>query len=387
MAAGVAHSVFALALGYTIGLLGADFLSLPFSAGAVGLLIAGGIWFLMRPLRLVASLAIAFWVGVSFGFVRFHLPAVTGTLWPELFTPPRSVLIRAAERLWPEPEAGLALGLTLGVAPNASPELSAAFKRSGLSHIIVLSGYNLSVVAAALGAALSVLGSRLAAGGGLLGLVVFTGLAGGAAATVRAALMAGLGLMARLLGRDYHVGRAFVVALLVMIVADPTLVAHNIGFELSALATAGLIYLTPLIEPHLTRVPESLGLRAALSTTLGAELAVVPWLWYRLGTVSLIAPLANTLVLPLVPPAMFFSGFAVLCSLVPVLGAALSWAAYPILRGIVVAATFFGGIPGAALTTVACPLWLVLGLYGLLGWWAVTGYQRRVSSGMLRGTI
>jgi competence protein ComEC len=154
----------------------------------------------------------------------------------------------------PEPHASLASGIVIGGRSGLGSELKEGFILSGLIHIIVLSGYNVMVVAEWVMAtlALTALPRRWSAIFGALALLVFVAIAGFSTTAVRAAIMALIALYARATGRTYVAGRSLLLVVLLMLVWNPLYLVFDPGFSLSIAATAGLIWLAPLIERRLS---------------------------------------------------------------------------------------------------------------------------------------
>ena len=90
-----------------------------------------------------------------------------------------------------------------------------------------------------------------------------------------------------------------------MIAVNPYVLAYDIGFQLSFIATLGLIYLSMIMENKLGLVTERFGVRGIVATTISAQVAVLPWLFYQIGEVSLVSLPTNLLIVPLVPVTMF----------------------------------------------------------------------------------
>ncbi|MEK7552721.1 MAG: ComEC/Rec2 family competence protein [Patescibacteria group bacterium] len=273
--------------------------------------------------------------------------------------------------LVPEPEASLIGGLVFGAKQALGADWTERLHRVGLIHIVVLSGYNLTIVATAVLRLTGFLPARI--GLSLAGLMIagFTLMAGAGAAAVRAAIMAVIGLLARATGRPYLAGRALLVAGGLMIVFNPKTLVFDPGFQLSFLATAGLIYGAPLIERGLHFLPKRFGLRELTTTTVSVQLAVLPWLLYQTGQVSLYVLPANLLVLALVPAAMFFGFLSSLAGFLPTgltfLGWPVSMVAYFLASYILKIADFFASLPLATFEFGAWPFWLTLLVYlGLL---------------------
>lgn len=227
----------------------------------------------------------------------------------------------------PEPESSLLGGLVFGGRQSLGEEWNERFRRVGLSHIVVLSGFNLAVVAAVILRILRPLPRRLRLPLAGLAIILFTIMTGAEPATVRAAVMALIALIAVGTGRLYVAGRALLVAAVLMVVLNPKVLMFDLGFQLSFLAAAGLVYLTPCLEAKLKFITNRLGLRDLLATTLGAQLAVLPWLMVKTGQVPWLALPVNLLVLPVVPAAMLFGFLTMLSGFLPGVLAYLAWPA------------------------------------------------------------
>jgi len=272
----------------------------------------------------------------------------------------------------PEPYASLAGGITIGGKSGLGNELKDAFIRSSLVHIIVLSGYNVMVVAEWVMAffALTPLRKRWAITAGALALILFVGIAGTTATAIRAALMAVIALYARATGRTYAAGRALFVVVFLMLVWNPLYLVFDPGFGLSVTATAGLIWLAPLIETVLSFLKSAFW-KNVVATTLAAQVAVLPLLLYNTGNLSLVAIPTNLLVVPLMPLAMGLSalaGFAGILfgSFAPLLGMVLAFPAYLANAYTVFIAEQSAALPFAAFTLPSFPFWLVLAAYAAL---------------------
>ena len=152
----------------------------------------------------------------------------------------------------PEPEAALAAGILLGVRSGIDPAINDAFARAGLTHVVAISGWNIAIVAALAAAAARPLarlpsGRWLAAAAAMSAVATYVLLTGASPSVVRAALMAGALLIARLGGSRSHAMSALMLAALVMLLASPAVV-WDVGFQLSALATAGLIWFGAVVR-------------------------------------------------------------------------------------------------------------------------------------------
>ncbi len=273
--------------------------------------------------------------------------------------------------------ADLEGGLVLGSKENIDPGFRDALVTTGTIHIIALSGYNVTVVANALRALFTDvlgLGTLVASGAGALCIIFFVVMTGLQSSAIRAGIMALIGLFACGKGRTYDAFRALVVAGFLMILYDPKYLPYDVSFQLSFLATLGIIFLVPILERSFARVPKKILwiilLREAMAVTLGANLGVLPFILFKMGTLSIISLPANVLVLPAVPIAMATGTAA------GVIGSFSTTLAYPfafvteaLLNYITKTVVFFSKIPYASVIIKHFPLWLCLAMYvGLIVW-------------------
>lgn len=226
-------------------------------------------------------------------------------------TDAKHAFVGGLEAALPEPHAGLASGILVGGKQGLGRDLYDAFIAAGLVHIVVLSGYNVMLVASALSRATRRAGTRWSNALAATSILAFVLAAGAGSASVRAGLMAALALYARSSGRRYDALRALGAVVLLMLAWNPFLLAFDAGFQFSIAATVGLIVGTPITERWLAFVRSGF-LREVLATTVAAQIGVLPILLYQTGMLSPYALIANALVLPVVPLAMFLSFVAAL---------------------------------------------------------------------------
>ncbi len=217
----------------------------------------------------------------------------------------RRTLVRGARVLGPD-RAPLFGGMVIGDDRGQSPVTADDFRAAGLGHLLVVSGQNV-VFVLALAAPVT---SRLRPGTRLLVvltvLVAFCVLTRFEPSVLRAVTMAGLATGAAVLGGATDGRRALSGAVVLLVVVDPFLV-RVLAFQLSALASAGIVWLGPWLEAHL-RGPRPL--RGALAATGGAQLAVAPLLVATFGSVPLWSLPANLLADPAAGPVMMWGATA-----------------------------------------------------------------------------
>ena len=237
---------------------------------------------------------------------------------------------QAIARLLPEPAAGLLQGILLGTRTGIPADLYDDFNATGTSHVLVISGANITIVAALFSLIFGrLLGKRRAYWLTLAGIALYVLLVGADAAVVRAGLMGGLFVTALYLGRRATAYVSLLATAVLLTLLNP-LALWDVGFQLSFAATLSLILFTPLLERWFERGlsrftgPERArrGVRllsGVLIVTLAAQVLTLPLVAYRFGRLSLVAPLANLLILPVQMPIMIGGGLAAILGLVPAL--------------------------------------------------------------------
>lgn len=253
-------------------------------------------------------------------------------------------------RVLPEPHASFASGLLFGGSSAMPFGIRDDFSRTGTSHIVAASGYNVSIFSALLLTLLmrSPLGRRRSVFlvGGLVILYVI--LAGMTPAVVRAGLMGLVTLAGLALGRTTSMRNVLIFAAALMLLQNPRLLFDDVGFQLSFVATVGLVVFSSRLEPRFTFLPQTAGLREAFVASLSAIIATTPVLLWHFGTFSLVAPLVNLLILPAIPYLMFFSALGAAAGFVSTAaGAAVSLPAWGLSSFVLHVVTWFGAIPFA----------------------------------------
>ena len=266
-----------------------------------------------------------------------------------------------------EPQAGLGGGLTVGAKRGLGKDLTGIFITVGLIHVVVLSGYNIMLV---INGALKVF-SRAPR---LFKLfltafiaVSFALMTGGASSSVRAAVMAVIGVVGRATGRLYFASRVLSIVAFGMVIWNPFLLSFDIGFQLSVLATLGLIWFTPIFSEHLKWITKKFALREIAASTLGTQLAVLPLLLYQNGQLPVFSLPANLLALIAIPPAMAASTIASVAGLIAEPIATLTaFPAYLLLTYIIDVAKFFAALPFASLGISAFSAWWMFLAYAVM---------------------
>jgi len=272
------------------------------------------------------------------------------------------------ERTLGEPHGALAAGLVVGEKAALGKDLLEAFRIVGLIHIVVLSGYNITIVGETMRKLLSFLPRVWGIIFGAIGIILFGILVGGGATVVRSCFMASIALFADLIRRDYNVPRALILAGLIMVIQNPLILLHDPSFQLSFLATLGLILLASPIEAYLGWVPERFGLRGIVASTFATQIFVSPFILHMMGQISIIGLVVNILVLPFIPLTMLFVFLQGLAGFIYLpLATFLGWGSHLLLSYELYMVNNFAQLPFASLTVPPFSWWWVGAFYGVFG--------------------
>lgn len=225
-------------------------------------------------------------------------------------------------RSLPEPQAGLGAAIIIGLRDLVARDVAEDFRVAGLSHVVAISGWHVAMVAGVLSALLSGLSRRRRSVALVAAIAAYAVVAGGAPSVVRASLMAGVVLLARESGRRGQASAALGLAVVTMLLVNPATVGE-VGFQLSVAATAGLLcWASPLADRLRCRAPSAVPgwLISTLAVSLAAQAATLPLVLLHFGRLSLVAPVSNLLVAPIVGPAMLAAAVALLCGGLAALG-------------------------------------------------------------------
>ncbi len=310
----------------------------------------------------------------------------------------KAYALRVLPTLISEPQASLLTGILLGVESGIPERLDEAFSATGTSHIIAISGFNLTLVAGMFaGLARRLKKRQLVLPLALVGIWLYTLLVGASAAVLRAAVMASVALVAQHKGRKVHGPTSLATAVWLMSLINPYIL-WDVGFQLSFAATLGLLlYTKPLSQEvqHLfeRRIGSTLATRfvamldESVIVTLAAQLTTTPILIGRFHRFSLVTLISNFLILPAQPFVMTWGGLALIAGMIirPI-GEFLGWIAWLFLTYTIGVVSKTAEIPHASIEMIHRPtgsaltLPLIWGYYLLLGastWWFSQSKQDR----------
>lgn len=218
----------------------------------------------------------------------------------------KSAFVANINKSLPEPHSFLAGGLVITGKGSLDAELQEEFKRVGLIHIVVLSGFNVSIIAIAVMAMLGFLSPVLRFLIGSFCMICFALIVGIGASVVRSVIMTIISLYGKIIGRSYDPMRGLFVAGLFMTVLNPMLPFFDASFQMSFMATFGLIFFSEKVSDRLQCLTDKFGVREIISSTFATQITVTPLIMHLSGMISLISPISNILILPFIPYTMLF---------------------------------------------------------------------------------
>ncbi len=224
--------------------------------------------------------------------------------------------------IFSSPQGELIAGLTIEGSDAISKELKEQFRRTSLSHIVALSGTNVSIIIEVVFVLLSRFKRIQRFTAGFVFIWAFALMTGMTSTILRASCMALLSLIAELFHRKSYPLRALCLVSILMITINPLVLLFDVSFQLSFTATLSMIVVMPLLEKSiLKKIPFKI-VRETLLTTISAQILITPLIVYYAGSLSTIVLMSNLLVLPMVPIAMLFGTLSVVSQFVwPILTA------------------------------------------------------------------
>ncbi len=209
------------------------------------------------------------------------------------------------ERILPQKEASLLLGIVFGIKENIPKDFNEILRNSGVLHVIAASGMNVTLVAGFISGLLGYfLNRRVALLISLLAIIFYASLAGFAPSIVRASVMGVVVFSAQIIGRQAFGLYSLFLAAGAMLFYDPGLIS-DIGFQLSFSATLGILFIKPIFDSK--KVFKKIFFED-FATTVSAQIATIPIMFANFGTYSLVSVIANVLVLWTIPPLMVIGG-------------------------------------------------------------------------------
>ena len=241
----------------------------------------------------------------------------------------RKKIIAFYRAVLPEPHASLMAGITLGSKSQIPDDFWQKLKKSGVLHVVVASGMNVTFVAGFLISLLTVFLSRKKALiFTILGIWFYVALSGFEAPLIRAGIMATFAFLAQRMGRLSFSWRILTLTCLIMLIYNPLWLSDT-GFILSYVSTASLMLFQTKINNYLKILPGFL--KEGLTTSIAAQIGVAPILFVTFGSFNFLSPIINMLVLWTIPGIMILGAVGGIMGLVfPFLGKLILYISYPL---------------------------------------------------------
>lgn len=282
---------------------------------------------------------------------------------PSLITELRRKFVAGTETALPEPLAPFVMGLLVGQRANLPQATKNDLQRVGLTHIIAVSGANLTIILQAMRRLFGKRSKRLSTMLTLGLMFVFLLIAGASASIVRAAMVSTLSIFAAYYGRSFHPLSLITMAAAITAWANPVYIWNDLGWWLSFLAFFGVMVLAPLLQ---ARWSKSLVGGVALES-LCAEVMSLPFILFIFGQMSRVGLLANVLVVSLIPIAMLLgliSGLAGM--LIPTLAGWFAWPAVIVLNYMLDVAHILSNLPHIFIEGIGLNLLQMLVIYSCI---------------------
>lgn len=287
---------------------------------------------------------------------------------PSALAEVRRTFVAGAQTALPEPLASFVMGLLVGQRANLPESVKEDLRMVGLTHIIAVSGANLTIILQAsqrlFGARSKRMSTLLSLG--LLG--VFLLLTGGSASIVRAAMVSMLSIMAGYYGRSFKPFNLIALAAVITAWANPVYLWSDLGWYLSFLAFFGVMILAPLVQARWQSRWHQTVLGGVALETICAEIMTLPFVLHIFGQMSRVGLLANVLVVTMIPLAMLLGLLSGLAGMLA--GSVAGWFAWPavlVLNYMLDVAHILAGLPHIFIEGIGLSLMQMLILYGCVG--------------------
>jgi competence protein ComEC len=231
---------------------------------------------------------------------------------------------------------------------------------------VVLSGYNITIIAESFMKFLAFLPRTAGLSFGAISIILFALMTGASATIIRASVMALIVILGKFLGRTYNIGRALLIAGVFMTIHNPRVLVFDVSFQLSFIATIALVYGSPLCEKYFLWVTEKYNLRSIVTSTIATQIFVLPYILRVMGDISLVALPVNLLVLPFIPTTMLVGFLSIVSSLVlPILSIPFSYLTHLFLSWELFVVDLFSSFSFASVSIQSVPIILVLVVYAI----------------------
>ncbi len=278
----------------------------------------------------------------------------------------RGQLLKLFSRNLAEPSASLIAGILIGERGSLPEKLAQDFQITGLTHILAISGFNITLIITLVVALAGSLGRGRRFWVSLVIIVFFVIITGASASVVRAAVMGLLVLFVKTVGRRAKPTKIILMSVFIIVLVDPRLLNFDLSFQLSMMATLSLIWFSSWLEMDFHQGWQIL-LWEGIATTLAAQVITLPLIFYNFGKISLISPISNLIVGPLIPIMMLLGAVVfLLATFLPFLTFIAAGLTEMLINTVAWIVGLLAAFPGAQVELGEGALWLAMGYYVLL---------------------
>lgn len=278
----------------------------------------------------------------------------------------RDTFANGVHRAINDPGASLGIGFLLGKKSMLPENLLEALKITGLTHIIVASGYNLTILVRLARRLFSRMSKYSATFASFVLILGFIAMTGASPSMVRAGLVTGLSLLAWYVGRKFHPVVLLGLVSAMTVLWNPNYAWGDMGWMLSFAAFAGVIIVAPIMSAYFFSADKVSSVAQILLETLAAQLVTAPIIMVAFGQLSVISLLANLLVGPFIPLAMLLTAIGGVSGLIlPAVAHIVGWPAQMMLDTMIAVVNWCAEQSWASVE-LQIPWWAAVLWYGLI---------------------
>lgn len=274
--------------------------------------------------------------------------------------------LRSLESVFMPPASGLLAGMMIGDTSSLNDDMLDVFRMVGLIHIVVLSGYNITLIANAFVRIFAFRGYHQRLLLAMIALIIFIGVVGISQTALRAGIMALCVFLSRYLIRPHVITRALLYALCSMIWISPYALLFDLSLQLSFLATVGIVYVFPVLQKQYSSLAEKMWGEILLQT-IAVNSVVLPIILYQIGTISPVLLPLNIIVLGFIP-LLTIGGFMItlIGMLFPQVAGILGIPIQYITEQIITLATWTAKNDPLYTTVQPFPFWVIISFYVIM---------------------
>lgn len=279
--------------------------------------------------------------------------------------------ITTLHQLYVAPGSGLLSGIIIGDTSSLDTDMLDIFRMVGLIHIVVLSGYNITLVANFFVRMAAPLGYYRRLIIAMIALVIFIGIVGVSQTSLRAGIMALCAFSARYFIKPYMITRGILLALVIMTWISPYAILFDMSLQLSFLATIGIVYIFPLLQDRFQNLAEKT-FGEILLQTLAVNVVTLPLIIYQMGYFSPVTFPVNIAVLGFIPWITVFGFLSIFIGMIlPILGKIVAFPIQVIIDVIIRFSTWTAQHDPWGMVVQPFSVWIMIGIYAMIFSWLV----------------